>query len=114
VSRSITSEACQAVELLIVLTSRSSGIFTHALHEARRPLDQVADAVRLQRVLILRASETRAHVDVLDGLEEQGGAGMASSLGLRRSITRSALIFRWLRALAGRKSGRCICRCHRP
>src|SRR5207248_3054176 len=63
-----------AAHLLIGIDVTKLGKPLHALHDDGRPVREVTEIVSLKSVLILRAGESSAHVEVLSGLQVQGGA----------------------------------------
>src|SRR6266436_8197697 len=79
----------QAMHLLVGADVAELGDFLQPLHDDGRPVGEVAEIVRLKRVLILSAAETASNADVLNCLQEQGGAG---DFGTLRANARDDLI----------------------
>ena len=81
--------ALQSMHLLVGVDVAQLRDFLEALHDDGRPMREVAEIIRLKRVLVLRAAETASNVEVLNSLQVQRGARNPGSL---RTNARNDLI----------------------
>ncbi len=70
----------QPMHLLVGVDVAKLRDFLQALHDDGRPVREVAEIVRLKRVLILCAAEASPYVEVLTSLQVQGSARNFGSL----------------------------------
>src|SRR6266481_3659123 len=70
----------QAMHLLVGVDVAELRDFLQPLHDDGRPVGEVAEIVRLKRVLILRAAEASPNIEVLTSLQVQGSTRDFGSL----------------------------------
>src|SRR4029077_12180914 len=73
--------AFQPAHLLVGIDVAQLGDFSQALLKDGSPMSEIAEIVRLERVLILRGAAAAADAEILNGLQIQSGAGDSTRLG---------------------------------